>query len=129
LVSIPEKFLNKPAYIFLDCFDTVLQGALWVSTWSTATGCVGISLMRPVSMLFIVLLFSGCVSSVAEIRQAPPDQVGNFSASAPDLSYCVLRSLESIESPFEAYLNGAPDQQEFILTVRIHVTPGHCRAS
>jgi hypothetical protein len=73
--------------------------------------------MRRLSLFGLALLLSGCIASLAEIRQAPPDQVGNFSATAPTLSYCVLRGIEAIESPYEAHLSGGPDQQEFFLTV------------
>jgi hypothetical protein len=73
--------------------------------------------MRRLSLLCLALLISGCVASLAEVRQAPTTQVGNFSASAPALSYCVLRGIEAIDSPYEAHLSGRPDQQEFFLTV------------
>ena len=73
--------------------------------------------MRRLSLFGLALLLSGCVASLAEVRQAPPDQVGNFSAPAPALSYCVLRGIEAIESAYEAHLSGGPDQQEFFLTV------------
>jgi len=73
--------------------------------------------MRRLSLLCLALLLSGCVASLAEIRQAPPDQVGNFSAPAPTLSYCVLRGIEAIDSPYAAHLSGGPDHQEFFLTV------------
>ena len=62
--------------------------------------------MRRLPLLCLALLLSGCVASLAEIRQAPPDQVGNFSAPAPTLSYCVLRGIEAIDSPYEAHLSG-----------------------
>jgi hypothetical protein len=73
--------------------------------------------MRHLALLCLALLISGCVASLAEVRQAPTTQVGNFSASAPALSYCVLRGIEAIDSPYEAHLSGRPDQQEFFLTV------------
>jgi hypothetical protein len=73
--------------------------------------------MRRLSLLCLALLCSGCVASLAEVRQAPPDQVGNFAAPAPALSYCVLRAIEAIDSPYEAHLSGGPDEQEFFLTV------------
>jgi len=73
--------------------------------------------MRRLSLLCLALLLSGCVASLAEVRRAPPDQVGNFSAPAPALSYCVLRGIEAIESLYEAQLSGGPDQQEFFLTI------------
>jgi len=73
--------------------------------------------MRRLSLLCLALLLSGCVASLAEVRRAPPDQVGNFSAPAPALSYCVLREIEAIESLYEAQLSGGPDQQEFFLTI------------
>ena len=73
--------------------------------------------MRRLSLLCLALLISGCVASLAEVRQAPTTQVGNFSAPAPALSYCVLRGIEAIDSPYEAHLSGRPDQQEFFLTV------------
>jgi hypothetical protein len=73
--------------------------------------------MRRLSLLCLALLVSGCVASLAEIRQAPPDQVGNFAAPAHVLSYCVLRAIEAIDSPYEAHLSGGPDEQEFFLTV------------
>lgn len=47
----------------------------------------------------------------------PPDQVGSFAAPPPALSYCVLRAIEAIDSPYEAHLSGGPDEQEFFLTV------------
>jgi hypothetical protein len=64
--------------------------------------------MRRLSLLCLALLLSGCVASLAEIRQAPPDQVGNFPATAPALSYCVLRGIEAIDSSYEAHLSGGP---------------------
>jgi hypothetical protein len=74
--------------------------------------------MKSLSLLLgLALLLSGCIASLAEVRQAPATQVGNFSAPAPALSYCVLRGIEAIDSPYEAYLSGGPDQQEFFLTV------------
>jgi len=73
--------------------------------------------MRRLLLLCLPLLLSGCVASLAQVRQAAPDQVGNFSAPAPALSYCVLRGIEAIESSYEAHLSGGPDQQEFFLTV------------
>jgi len=73
--------------------------------------------MRRLSLLCLALLLSGCVASLAEVRRAPPDQVGNFSAPAHALSYCVLRGIEAIESLYEAQLSGGPDQQEFFLTI------------
>lgn len=73
--------------------------------------------MRRLFLLCLPLLLSGCVASLAEVRQAPPDQVGNFSAPAPALSYCVLRGIEAIVSSYEAHLSGGPEQQEFFLTV------------
>ena len=62
--------------------------------------------MHRLSLFGLALLLSGCVASLAEVRQAPPDQVGNFSAPAPALSYCVLRGIEAIESSYEAHLSG-----------------------
>jgi hypothetical protein len=76
--------------------------------------------MRPLSLFGLALLFSGCIASLAEVRQAPTTQVGNFSAPAPTLSYCVLRGIEAIDSSYEAHLSGGPDQQEFFLTVTRH---------
>ena len=73
--------------------------------------------MRRLSLFGLALLLSGCVASLAEVRQASPEQVGNFSALAPALSYCVLRGIEAIESTYEAHLSGGPEQQEFFLTV------------
>ena len=72
--------------------------------------------MRRLSLFGLALLLSGCVASLAEVRQMPTTQVGNFSAPAPALSYCVLRGTEAIDSPYEAHLSGSPDQQEFFLT-------------
>jgi hypothetical protein len=65
----------------------------------------------------LALLLSGCVASLAEVRQGLATQVGNFSAPAPALSYCVLRGIEAIDTPYEVHLSGGPDQQEFFLTV------------
>jgi len=73
--------------------------------------------MRRLSLFGLALLLSGCVASLAEVRQAPTTQVGNFAAPAPALSYCVLRGIEAIDSPYETHLSGGPDQQEFFLTV------------
>ncbi|MGH7183642.1 MAG: hypothetical protein ACREJN_16930 [Nitrospiraceae bacterium] len=73
--------------------------------------------MRRISLFGLALLLSGCVATLAQVRQAPTTQVGNFSAPAPALSYCVLRGIEAIDSPYEAHLSGGPDQQEFFLTV------------
>src|SRR5262245_33302051 len=69
------------------------------------------------STIGLAVLLSGCVASLAEVRQAPMTQVGNYLAPAPALSYCVLRGIEAIDSPYEAHLSGRPDQQEFFLTV------------
>ncbi len=76
--------------------------------------------MRRLSLLSLALLISGCGASLAEVRQAPPDQVGNFSAPAPALSYCALRAIEAIDSPYEAHLSGGSDQRELFLTVTRH---------
>ena len=69
------------------------------------------------STIALAVLLSGCVASLAEVRQAPTTQVGNYPAPAPAHSYCVLRGVEAIDSPYEAHLSGRPDQQEFFLTV------------
>jgi hypothetical protein len=73
--------------------------------------------MRRHSLFGLSLLLSGCVASLAEVRQTPTTQMGNFSALAPALSYCVLRGIEAIDTPYEAHLSGGPDMQEFYLTV------------
>ena len=73
--------------------------------------------MDRLRLLCLALLISGCVASLAEVRQMPTTQVGNFEAPAPALSYCVLRGIEAIDSPYESHLSGGPDQQEFFLTV------------
>ena len=73
--------------------------------------------MRRLSLFGLALLLSGCAVSLDQVRQAPTTQVGNFSAPAPALSYCVLRGIEAMDTPYEAHLSGGPDQQEFFLTV------------
>jgi len=72
---------------------------------------------RHLSILCLALFISGCVASLAEVRQRPPDQVGNFAAPAPALAYCVLRAIEAIDSPYAVHFSGAPNEQEFFLTV------------
>jgi hypothetical protein len=72
---------------------------------------------RRLSLLCLVLLISGCVASLAEVRERPPDQVGNFSASAPTLAYCVLRAIEAIDSPYAVHFSGGSNEQEYFLTV------------
>jgi len=74
--------------------------------------------MRRLSLLCLALLLSGCVASLAEVRQSTTTQVGNFSAPAPVLSYCVLRGIEAIDSPHMAplllllQLNQAPNSSK-----------------
>ena len=73
--------------------------------------------MRRLSLFGLALLLSGCAVNLDKVRPAPTTQVGNFSAPAPALSYCVLRGIEAMDTPYEAHLSGGPDQQEFFLTV------------
>ena len=72
---------------------------------------------RHLSLLCVALLISGCAASLAEVRQRPPDQVGNFAAPVPALSYCVLRGIEAIDSPYAVQFRGGPNEREFFLTV------------
>jgi hypothetical protein len=72
---------------------------------------------RHLFILCLALFISGCVASLAEVRQRPPDQVGNFAAPAPALAYCVLRAIEAIDSPYAVHFSGGPNEQEFFLTV------------
>ena len=69
--------------------------------------------MRRLSLFGLALLLSGCVASLAEVRQAPTTQVGNFAAPAPALSYCVLRGIEAIDSPYETHLSGGLISRSF----------------
>lgn len=66
----------------------------------------------------LLCLLTACASSLSELRQEPPSQIGEFHMAAGTLSYCVhqaLKETESTESPYTYRLHAAPRQNEFFI--------------
>jgi hypothetical protein len=66
----------------------------------------------------LLCLLTACASSLSELRQEPPSQIGEFHVAAGALSSCVhqaLKETESPESPYTYRLHGYPRQNEFFI--------------
>jgi hypothetical protein len=64
----------------------------------------------------LACLLSACVPSLAEFRQDEPDKVADFPAAAADLSNCVHRATDAMESPYAFRLDAHPDKRKFLIT-------------
>lgn len=73
-------------------------------------------LLKRLAVIGLTCLLSACVSSLADVRQAQPDKVADFPVVAADLSGCVHRAMEAMESPYEFRLITRPDKLEFYIT-------------
>jgi len=73
-------------------------------------------LMNRLAICSLLFLLSGCMSSTEEIPQALPNQMREFPVSAGDLSPCVFRAIEAIDSPYTFRLSASPNQREFFIT-------------
>jgi hypothetical protein len=74
--------------------------------------------MKPILLFaLLTILLAGCSASLAEVRQSPPTHTIDVAMPAVDLSYCVLRAIEGIDSVYTSRLSGSPDQREFFITV------------
>lgn len=66
----------------------------------------------------LLCLLTACASSLSELRQEPPSQIGEFHVAAGALSSCVhqaLKETESPESPYTYRLQAYPHQNEFFI--------------
>ena len=63
-------------------------------------------------------LLSGCAMTVAELRQAPPNEVQYFPVDTPALSYCVNHAIEQ-----QGYTTTLmqPNRRDFIVTATLMV--------
>ena len=63
-------------------------------------------------------LLSGCAMTVAELRQAPPNEVRYFPVDTPALSYCVYHAIEQ-----QGYTTTLmqPNRRDFIVTATLMV--------
>jgi hypothetical protein len=63
-------------------------------------------------------LLSGCAMTVAELRQAPPNEVQYFPVDTPALSYCVSHAIEQ-----QGYTTTLmqPNRDDFIVTATLMV--------
>ena len=59
-------------------------------------------------------LLSGCAMTVAELRQAPPNEVQYFPVDTPALSYCVYHAIE--QQGYTTTLMQHPNRRDFIVT-------------
>jgi hypothetical protein len=67
----------------------------------------------------LLCLLSACESSLSELRQEPPAQIGEFHMAAGPLSSCVYQTLketEPNESPYTYRLHPYTRQNEFFIT-------------
>lgn len=65
-----------------------------------------------------ICLLSGCAMTVAELRQAPPNEVQSFLVDTPALSYCVYHAIEQ-----QGYTTTLmqPNRRDFIVTATLMV--------
>jgi hypothetical protein len=79
-------------------------------------GCVP---MKRLTLVSLACLLSACASSLADSRQANADKVADFPAAATDLSDCVHRAMEAMDSSYAHRLHSRPDKLEFFITTRL----------
>ena len=63
-------------------------------------------------------LLSGCAMTVAELRQAPPNEVRSYPVDTPAFSYCVYHAIEQ-----QGYTTTLmqPNRRDFIVTATLMV--------
>ena len=74
-------------------------------------------LMKRLGFLSLACLLSACMSSLADSRQTNADKVADFpAAAAADLSDCVHRAMDAMDSSYAHRLHARPDKLEFFIT-------------
>jgi hypothetical protein len=72
--------------------------------------------MKRHTLVSLACLLSTCVSTPADLHQANADKVADFPAAAADLSNCVHRAMETMDSSYAHRLHGRPDKLKFFIT-------------
>jgi hypothetical protein len=76
-------------------------------------GCVP---MKRLTLVSLAWLLSACASSLADSPQGNADKVADFPATATDLSDCVHRAMQAMDSAYAHRLHSRPGRLEFFIT-------------
>jgi uncharacterized protein YceK len=72
--------------------------------------------MKPILLFaLLTILLAGC-ASLSDLRRSAATKTAEIPGEAVDLSYCTLRAMEVIDSPYVSHLSGHPAHQEFFIT-------------